>query len=363
MQKSLLPARQIALFCACVLPAYKLVEVPALLAERVQGGLLFPALVHFLLQFAVLSALLYVISQDDKPLVTRLKARMGKWLYLFYALYGVFFIFYVILPLLDLEKFTYAVFYDTAPTTFSFGFFFLVCAFIGAQKLVAVGRFSDIAAFLFPVAFITLAVMSFPACDFSAMLPLVDTPFQDGLYAFKYTAMPFSDVAILLPLLLFLDYRKGDGKKIGIGYAVGALATLIFLTLFYGVFSTTANREHYAFAKIAQYFPPLRVVGRIDLLFVYFICVVLFFYAGLPVLYTVRCVKGIFPNCPTALLSGAISVLLFLFTLFFNKYYDNAYRLFGNTLYPVFWLFSLIIPLGLLFFKGGKKHEKNTSAQ
>lgn len=362
MQKTLLPARQIALFCACVLPVYKLLELPSVLADFVKGGLLFPALLQFAVQFGVLLALLYVIKNGDKPLIERLQTRLGKWLYPFYALYAVFFFSYAVLPLLDLEKFTYAVFYDTAPTTFAFGFFFLLCAFIGCKKLITVGRFSDVALFLFPVAFFALTVMALPACDFSAVLPIFNTPVKDVWYAVKYTAMPFSDVALILPLLLFLDYKRGDTKKICLGYGVGVAFTLLFLVVFYGVFSTTAPREHYAFSKIAQYFSALKVVGRIDLLFVYFLCVVLFFYSAVPVLYGVRCIKALTPKFPTAVISGAISFALFLFVLFCNKYYDGAYRLFGNALYPVFWVFGVLLPLALLFLKGGNKREKDASA-
>ncbi len=362
MQKTSLPARQIALFCACVLPIYKWVEAPAVLARITKGGLLFPSLVQFAVQLGVLLLLLYVISKGDKPLIERLQEKLGKWLYLFYALYGVFFLGYIVLPLLDLEKFTYAVFYDTAPTTFSFGFFFVLCAFVGCKKLTTVGRFSDIALFLSPVATLVLFVMAIPALDLSALLP-IGAPLPDILYAVQYTAMPFADIAFLLPLLLFLDYRKGDGKKIAWGYSVGAVVTLLFLALFYGIFSTTAKREHYAFAKIAQYFPALQVIGRLDLLFVYFLCVILFFYTALPLLYTVRCAVGIFPKIPTALLSGGISAGLFLFILFCNKYYNGIYALFGHHLYPIFWLFNLILPLGLLFLTGGKKRAKNASTQ
>lgn len=361
MQKTSISARQIALFCACVLPAYKLVELPSLLSDFAKGGLLLPALLQFVLQFAVLGAVLYVIGSGKETLLSRLEKRLGKKLYIAYALYAPFFILFALLPILDLEKFTYAVFYDTAPTTFTFGVFFLLCAFIGCQTLKTVGRFGDVALFLFPISFFALIVMAFPACNFSALLPVTGVGGQTLLHTLKYTALPFTDVALLLPLLASLQYKKGDAKKICAGYGVGAFFTLLFLAVFYGTFSTTAWREHYAFTKIAQYFPALKVLGRLDLLFIYLICSVLFFYTSLPVLYAVRCVKGIFPRCSSAILSGGIAFALFLFALFCNKYYDGVYRFFGNALYPVFWVFGLLLPLALLLLQGDKTREKNAS--
>ena len=52
--------RQIALAAAFLLPAAKLLEVPSILATYSAGDLLFPAILHLLLQFGILSALLYV---------------------------------------------------------------------------------------------------------------------------------------------------------------------------------------------------------------------------------------------------------------------------------------------------------------
>lgn len=360
MQKCV-PARQIALFSACVLPVYKMLELPSLLASRTHGDLWIPALFQLGMQFLLLCAVLFAIKKGEGTLLSRMQNRLGKGLYVIYGLYAVFFLFYAVLPVLDLEKFTYAVFYDTAPTSFSFGFFFLLLAFVGCKSLTTVGRFGDGALFIFPVAFVALMIMAFSACDLSSLLPIAKTPVQDVVSAVRYTAMPFCDVALLLPLLLRLEYKKGDGVKISLGYGVGAICSLLFLIVFYGVFSSSAGREHYAFAKIAQYFPALAVVGRVDLLFVYLLCVIAFFYACIPFLYTVRCVKGLAPKTSPCLLSGALAVVAFVFTLFCNKYYDAIYSLFGYRLYPVFWVFGFILPLLLLFFTGGNQRASNPS--
>ena len=61
-------ARQIAFFGAFILPIYKFVETPSLLAGFLQGDLLVPALLQYLLQFGVLIALLYASSKSEEPL-------------------------------------------------------------------------------------------------------------------------------------------------------------------------------------------------------------------------------------------------------------------------------------------------------
>ena len=121
--KSPVVSRQIAFFAAFVLPIYKLVEMPSILARFAEGDLLLPALLQYALQTGLLIALLFAASRSKKPLLARLQDTFGKWTVVFYLTYAAFFLFAAVLPLLDLEKLVYAVFYDTAPTIFSFAAF------------------------------------------------------------------------------------------------------------------------------------------------------------------------------------------------------------------------------------------------
>ena len=47
-------ARQIAFFAAFILPVYKLLETPSILAEYAKGDLLLPAFLQFLAQVGVI---------------------------------------------------------------------------------------------------------------------------------------------------------------------------------------------------------------------------------------------------------------------------------------------------------------------
>lgn len=344
-------ARQIAFFGAFILPLSKMVEAPSLLAKSAMGDLLLPAILHSLLQAGILALVLLALSRLDKPLVDIIDSLLGKWKWAIYLPYALFFLFFAVLPLLDLEKFVYAVFYDTPPTLFSFLFFFPVCAFICAKGIKAVGRFSDIALFLFLLPFIGLLVFSLEEAEFSGLLPLFEQPFQNSLSAVRTTLPHFLDTAVLLPLLARIKPQKTDGKKILGGYALGCAFTLLFLAVFYAVYSTIAFKEHYAFSKIAQYFPALATVGRIDLLLVYILCIPLFFYTALPLFYAVDCIATTFSITRKSLLSGAVSLLAFVFTLFFNKYYNAVYALYTQKLFWLFLIFGCALPLALFFIK------------
>ena len=359
--KTKISSRQIAFFAAFVLPIYKLVEAPSILARFAEGDLLLPAFLQFLLQTGVLVAIVFAASRSEKPLFVRLQETFGKWTVAFYLLYAAFFLFTAALPLLDLEKFVYAVFYDTAPTLFSFGAFFLFSAFVCSKGFKAFARSADLCLFLFVLPFLALIVMSLFEADASNLLPIFEHKFGRTTSAMNYTTPHFTDALFLLPFIGNLEYKKGDGVKITLGYACGAFFVLLFLGVFYSLYSTIAPREHYAFAKIAQYFPALSVVGRVDLLFVYMLCIVLFFYVSTPLFYSTELIAFPLQTSRKTLISALVNGAAFLFALFFNQYYDFFYALFCEKLPPLFWIFANLIPLLFLFYaRKGKRAKKKS---
>ena len=341
--------RQLAFIAAFLLPMGKLLEAPSILARSAAGDLLLPAVLHFLLQTLLLLGILFACSQSKQTLLERIENRLGKWTVLLYALYGIYFLFAAALPLLDMEKFVYAAFFDTAPSTFSFAVFFFFSAYACAKGFKSVGRSGDISLFLFVLPFFALVLMSFSASDFSSLLPLFGTDFKQSLTAFSDSTPYFSDVALLLPLIANHRYKKNDGVKIAAGYWSGAAFTLLFLSIFYGVYSSIAAREHYAFSKIAQYFPALNVIGRIDLLLVYLLTIILLFYTVLPLQHFTELTARIIHTKRKSIISAILNFALLFAVLFLNRFYDLFHTFIEGKLAFIFWLVADLLPLFLLF--------------
>ncbi len=352
-------ARQIAFCAAFILPAGKLLEIPSLLAKYAAGDILLPALVQFMLQSLVLLGILYAASQSEKTLLERLEARLGKWVRALFILYAAYFFFAAILPLLDLEKFVYAAFFDTAPTTFAFAAFFFLLAFVCAKGLKAFGRCADLCLFLFLLPFLALLIMGFFETDITRLLPFFGTDVRGVATATLKSTPQFSDAALLLPMLCTFRYQKGDGAKITLGYFAGAAMSLLFFAVFFGIYSSLAPREHYALAKIAQYFPALDVIGRVDLLFVYLLTVVLSFYTCLPLLYTTELSARLAGTSRKPLLSAILSLACFILILFVNRHYNAFYTVISGKLAPVFWIVADLLPLGCLLLASEKKENVN----
>ena len=353
-------ARQIAFAAAFLLPAGKLLEVPSILARHAGGDLLLPAVLHFLIQALVILAVLYAASKSKSPLIERIKSALGKMIYPLYTLYALYFFLSAVLPLLDAEKFIYATYFDTAPTLFSFGVFFLFSAFVCTKGIKAIGRCGDLCLFLFLIPFLALSFMALSETNFSHLLPFFGTKLSKSLIAFSRTTPHFSDGVLLLPLIANLRYEEKDGAKIMSGYGCGALLTLFFLAVFYALFGSLAGREHYAFTKIGQYFPALSVVGRIDLLFVYFLSVVLLFYTCLPLQYVTYSICGLCKTERKTLTAALLNFALLIFVLFLNRHYNAIYSLISGKLAPLFWLFADLLPLFTLLLPKNPKNRQKT---
>ena len=356
-------ARQIAFCAAFILPMGKLLETPSLLAKYAKGDILLPATLHFLAQTILLLGLLYASSLSELTLWERIEKRLGRGILFFYIFFAFYYLFAAILPLLDFEKFVYAVFFDTAPTTFSFGFFFLFLAFFCSKGIKAFGRCADLCLFLFLLPFLALLTMSFFETDLSRLLPFFGTPLREISQAVVKSTPHFSDALLLFPLLANLRYKKGDGAKIVGGYGFGATLTLLFFSVFFGIFSSIAPREHYAFSKIARYFPALDIVGRLDLVFIYSLSIVLLFYTSLPLLYTTELTTSAFALKNKAFPAGILSLSLFFFVLFMNKQYNLFYNIISGKSAPVFYFISYLLPLFCLFLpKSGGKYAQPTQS-
>ena len=206
---------------------------------------------------------------------------------------------------------------------------------------------SELCAPVFLLAFVGLIAISVQESDLQSILPWFEFPFPKIALAVKHTTPHFADALLLLPLLENCDYKKGDWKKISGAFWLGAFFSLVFFGVFYGIYTTLSPRQHYAFSKIAQYFPALKTVGRVDLLLTYLLTVILSLVTALPALLCCFCVKSVFGKKVGAVTAVGVNFALFLFVLYCNKYYNAFYSFFQEKLW---WIFPLFIHAVLGFF-------------
>ena len=175
------------------------------------------------------------------------------------------------------------------------------------------------------------------------------------VYAFAYKLFEKSRYAVVA-----VTFALCFGAIFSASYWAGAGFVLLFLAVFYGIYTTIAPTQHYAFTKIAQYFPGLQTVGRIDLIFVYLLSVILFCYSALPIRLCALCLEKTTGCKSKLLLSVLLNGALFLFVFFFNKYQNAVFKIVTQTLWWIFPVFSLFLPALCLFFLIGRGKNAKT---
>ena len=145
-------------------------------------------------------------------------------------------------------------------------------------------------------------------------------------------------------------HEKGTTWKVLLSFAVGCIVVLFFLFDFYCIFSVLSPRESSAVSKIARYFPATATIGRIDLILTYLFSLGYVLALMIPLYLAVSCIDVCLPFRYTRLItSAAITLgLFFLYTLLQSSLMgiDNLIGTYG---FPVFLLFSFVIP-SLSFF-------------
>lgn len=338
--------RQLCFFAAFLVPVGKLLTAPAILSYYAKGDLLLPALAHYILQAAILAVILFIASRTDKSFFELLADNVGTvFARIVYIFIAAFLVFSALLPLLDMEQFVYTAFFDTAPSLYAFAPFFILSGFVCTKNLKAFGRSADISMPLFLVAFIGLMIMSVGEADFSNLMPVFGTEFKSSATGFVRTFPHFSDSLLFFLLLGHYRYKKGDGKKVMLSYGLGALFVLFFLAVFYGIFSSIAYRQEFAFVKTAQYFGAISVIGHIDLILTYLMTVVLMFYYCFVLQLAVHSFARAIGTQKRVLISAVLNALLFLYAIFLNQHYNKLYFLISKYLFWLFPVFAYALPL------------------
>ena len=344
-------ARQLAFFIAFFLPMGKLLELPSRLTSYAGGDLLIAALVGLVMEGLAISSVLLFCKRTRLSPLHFIEVKFGKpTASVVRLLYAFFLLLFATLPLFDLEKFSHAAFSDTSPTFFVFTPFFLLCGFICLRGIQSIGRVSDLTPVLFLLPIVGLMAMAVGQADFSRLLPVMEKSLSVSIKACWKTLPYFSFGGLFLPLCSGYQYEQGDEKKLLPALAVGAFLTLLFLAVFFSVFGLLGAKEHFAVMKIAQFFPALKFVGRIDLLLVYTLSICLMYYTAFPLqLFTQLFTDSLSlkSKLPTAV---SLSVALYFLVLFGNKYTTRIHSYFISYLPPIFLLFSALLPLLFLIF-------------
>lgn len=350
--------RQVLFFLACVAPVGKIVLLPARLAESAANDLLFPLAMHYLLQTGAVFLVLLLARRGQSffGLMQRSFGKIAAKILL--TLYALFLFFAALLPLLEQKLLVQSVFYDTLPSLVSFSPFFLFAAFIAAKPLSASGQVCDLLA---PIAIAGMAgifILSAGSADLFALSPAFSSGASGIFTAFRDGFGWFSDAALLLPFLGTFEYKKHLALKGALCYLTGGAVVILFTAIFYGIFQETATNQLFAFTATSKFFAGISTLGRIDYLFIFLLSLVMTFYCALPLQTGVECLLQVYGRGRylPAIFSVAVSAVLLVLSVLLDYHFTEVLKTVGGTLFWLFPLFSVLIPILLLIF-GRRRRE------
>ena len=346
-----LSVRQICFLFAAVLPVTRMLVYPATLAFRAGHDLVLSALVNYAAEGAVIFLLALLAKKTDTTFFGLLQQKLGtlaaRIVYMIFALY---FAFSAVLPILEQRGFVLQVLYENVPSFLSFVPFFAVCLYACTKGLRSIGRAADLAFPVFLVCFPVLMFMALPESRLSALLPVGGTGMQTILRGGTESLSWFGTAPYMLFFLgNFRPERKSTAKIIS-AYAVGAAACLLFLALFYGIFADTAILQQNALAHISKHATSSTSLGRVDLYFVFALTLVLLFALCIPLQMSTFCAAQAI-GCPPIFPALAVNAALLAVTSIFHQSYLEIQTFMTQTVWYVFALFSLVLPVSAWLLK------------
>ncbi len=354
-----LSARQLYFYLACIAPVGKLVIMPTQIVDYAQNDLLFPALINLLLQAGVIFCIM-LLSRSEKTLIQLLEYTFGKVVAtVLYALFALFLLYSSLFPLIEQKLLVQSVFYDTLPSFTTFVSFFLLSTYVCAKPFARMGRVWDLLAPLSVVGFFGIILLSISNADFSALSPVGVSGAKGIFEGTAQSMLWFYDSAILLLLMGNFRYEKGMAQKAVFSYLAGGAAVLLFLAVYYGIFSDIAIRQAFTFAKLSKYFSAASVLGRIDYIFICLLALVMAFYAILPIQASTHCIYEICrKKVHPALVSIPVNALLLFLLMALNFEPNLVLDVMAGNLFFLFPLFTVAVPLLCLLLRRSPRERK-----
>ncbi|MCD8373009.1 MAG: spore germination protein [Clostridia bacterium] len=341
-----LHTRQICFILTAYSMAGKLLMLPAQLAYFAGNDLWISALISYALQTIAVFAASFLCSKTDKTVFALIKDTFGGTVSkIFMWLFAIFFLLAAFLPVYEQKLFVHEIFYDTVPALIVFIPFFFVAAYVGGKGINNAGRTADIMFFLFAAAFAVIFIMSATEANFSWLLPVSGGSVKGVLKGVVSTLYNFTDGAVMLMFVGRFRYKKGDCLKITLSYAVGAIVIILYLLVFYSVFSTLSPDEYFSIAKSAIFFPALSVTGRVDLIGVYVIEVAMLLALIMYIQLCVQCLnEALSDKVKPMYLSFIINGILLIALIALNDKYKALHGVYGGILWYVFAIFAVLLP-------------------
>ncbi len=359
-----LKTRQVCLFFIAFLPITKLFSLPSVLATFTDEDLWISALIIALIDIGTLIALIFTCKYAKTTFYGMLEQAFGKvGTKIIVGIYFIYFMLKAILPINEQKEYVEFTLYTLLPTTFYFLPFFIVALYCCTKKLRVIGRVADIMWIVSLIGIALLFVLSISNANFSAILPVGARGLGNIFTAsFKGVAW-FGDSLYLMFFVGEFVYKKKDGVKIALSYIAGILIVILFMIIFYSIFTSIAHRQRFALTEISKYTTVINNTGRFDYLGILMILLSNFFALSTPLYFGARTLEYIF-NFKKSWIAPAIVVTIqFAISVFLYQYFYSIESFIINYATYFFILMANILPVFTLILVKLPRNSHKTNKE
>ena len=351
-----LKTRQICFFFIAFLPVTKIFMLPSIFAKLAENDMWISCLSNILLDLSAVFAVILTCRKTDTDFFGLLKNTFGNTgSKIILSFYIVYFFIKVILPINEQKDYIEITFYETLPNILTFVPIFLISYYISVKKLRIVGRCADVIWIITSLGLLLLIGLSVTNADIWALLP-VGVRGAKAVLSGSYAALSwYGDGVYLMFLIGQFAYKKKDGIKIIAAYLIESLSVLLFIILFYCIFTSTADRQIFSLSEISKYSSVIINIGRFDYIGILLILYASVFALSMPLFFASLILSEITGFKKPWICALIINGAMFAFIMFFSEFFSTIQNYIINYAGIYFLILGNIFPLFTPLLKSEKK--------
>lgn len=352
-----LKTRQICLFIIAFLPITKFFTLPSIIAKSANEDLWLSALISLIFDLVSVIVLAFVCHKAQANIFTILENCFGKKVSkVIIFLYFIFFMLKAVMPLNEQKDYVENTLYILMPTLLYFLPFFFAGFYLSMKKLRVIGRISDVLWIITLIGFFVLLALSLSNADFLSILPIGANGTSKIINGTTSSFSWFGDAAYILFFIYQFECKKKDIKKIILSFIANAALVLIFLIVFYSVFTSIAPRQRFALTEISKYATDISNTGRLDYIGITLLLFSNIFALSLPLYFATYTLKYVFHFKKNWIAPLIVVSLHAVVIVFFSQYVysiENFMLSFGG--YYILFFGNVLPLLCPILFKNKKE--------
>ncbi len=354
-----LRTRQICLFFLAFTFTTKLFTLPSIVANVSKNDLWISTLFNVLLDLLSLIILLIVSKNVDDDFYTILEKTFTKTGAKIVCIFYFFYFFSKsLLPIVEQREYIELTLYTSSPSLLYFLPFFIVSFYISTKKLRVLGRLADVLFLCSSLGFLVLMALSVPHADLSNVLPIGINGIGNIARGSFLSLTWFGDTLFFFFFIGNFNRAKKDGVKISLSYLISALSVVLFMMVFYGIFTSISYRQKFSLTEISKYTTIINSTGRFDYFAILLLLVSNLVSLSLPLYFCSKLLNYVLGAKNQNIAPFIVTLLSISVILLLTKRVFSLQKI-VITFFGVFYVFMAnVLPILVLLIYKRRKNEK-----